>query len=524
LKTPRRSLLKAGLIAVSAPFALALRPLLALQAGKKAAAKPVSSQIPFLSAPFGGVTPSVLDPNALVPPATLYHVKRVQDLIENEEMLKGLKKLLYQHIQETIKAALQEDPPYNPYLYEMLFSDVAKLLDRCLSYRRECADLEALAVRRALEFDLFEDLHKKQLQLQTLLASTKALEKESEAFAAASNDFAPQAPEKGFRTLYGRSVDALSEQRTVEMQKGDISKAVLLRSREHQLTLQSRHTTRGHALNYIERRARLIALLVQDIREAYQKARAAKAGLEAQLKITSEPAYPFPALKEDERDVDFLDAFVLWARSVAHNYEIATKDEVQFDLVLPLVHPWTADLLPVGISPTNPKRLVEAEIFNAAMKTDGKLTFSLRNALPTEAQVKNLRVRAVGISIGVSQDYWTNYPIWTSKTWSCVIIPPAQRDPLRQDPTAQLKRDPVIIGRAGIYRGDVVAQLNSGTEVWNVDPRTEDWTVVVNRLMNAPYGNINWVWPRNSDQITDIKLHLRLTGEPARQADRWIPT
>jgi hypothetical protein len=441
---------------------------------------------------------------------------QVVNLIAKKPMLKGFDKLLYEYIREAIQSTSPITPIYNPYLYESLLSDVAKLLDRCLAYRRECADLEAQAVRRALEFELFEDLYPKALDLQNLATSTTALERQRAASDTASSAF----NEAGFKALYKGTAEALTTQETLEGGKRAALEAILKRAKQHQELLEFRHTTPGHALNYTERRDRVIDLLVQDVIEAYQKARGAKLGLEVQLGLKDDSQWPFPVIAGNDSDVFFLDRFVLWARSVAQRYEILVQDEEVFERVIPLVFPWTEDL-----SGSNPKSVITQATFDNAMGGEGRLIVNIKDPLPTDAQVQRLRVRGIGLSIGVQPpDFWTNFSQFTTRSWSAVVLPPAQRDPYQANPSALLARGTAVLGRVGIYRADLAPEMYSGAGVWNVDPRGE-WTIVVDRLMNFPFSSIDatWgTWPRSKALLKDIKLHLRLAGRPSGVPSDWI--
>src|SRR5262245_1912511 len=46
-------------------------------------------------------------------------------------------------------------PRYDGYQVDDLINDVSRLLDRCLVYRREYTELEATAVKAAMDYDLF---------------------------------------------------------------------------------------------------------------------------------------------------------------------------------------------------------------------------------------------------------------------------------------------------------------------------------------------------------------------------------
>jgi hypothetical protein len=55
----------------------------------------------------------------------------------------------------TTRDLWDEVPKYDAYQIETLASSVSALLDRCLTYRRDMYALEELAVRRCLEYALF---------------------------------------------------------------------------------------------------------------------------------------------------------------------------------------------------------------------------------------------------------------------------------------------------------------------------------------------------------------------------------
>ncbi len=449
--------------------------------------------------------------------------QKVVALIQSKPMLRGLDILLYEHIRNAINSVASGLSPYNPFLYEALLTDCARLLDRCFAYRRECCELEAQAVRRALEFDLIGDLYPMQKTLQNTLTDPTALAGQRDACDSAGDVFQNT---DGFKVLYKKTATAIAAQETLESSKRVTLGSILDRAYQHQQTLEARHSTPGHSLNYAERRERMISLIVPDVVEAYLKAKAAKAGFEFQLGVTSDPTAPFPQIANDQTDVLFLDKLALWARSLAQNYELLrSQDEAVFDRVIPLTFPWSMDL-----TAQNPKTILSGGLaaFTLAMQGDGKLTFNLSNALPSATQVDHLRVRAIGLSIGVNTDFWTNYPRFAPRTWCCEVFPPTQRDP--QQPTnagATITRMPVVLGRVGIYRGDVPLDMNSGPGIWNVDPRAGDWTIVVDRLTNHLYSayDATWMgtWPRAKDLITDIKVHLRMVGKPSTNPNDWIP-
>src|SRR5690606_29893554 len=63
-------------------------------------------------------------------------------------------------IEDSLSAALDNPPiplpEYEPLLFEQHLDDVGKLLEQCLSYRREASELEILSVKAAMDYAHFK--------------------------------------------------------------------------------------------------------------------------------------------------------------------------------------------------------------------------------------------------------------------------------------------------------------------------------------------------------------------------------
>jgi hypothetical protein len=453
----------------------------------------------------------------------LYEDLKVQNLIKNRPMLSGwMDKLVYEHVREAVKHINLERPPYNPYLYETLLSDVSKLLDRCLAYRRECYDLEAQGVRRALEYDLFRDMSAQEEALLRLVTSTDAIEAQETAQNRAADEFARVRDlGKGFEALYRGGAIALHLMKENQEERGNVLLNRLTLLRAHQELLEARHTTAGHALNYGERRERIVELLVQDISEAYQKARAASAGLRSQLNLNENRDFPFPTIHSDgekKKDVRFLDDFVLWARDMIRRYELETMKEVQFERIIPLVSPW-------HYGPDRSLR-TPAEFSTAMQTTQGLVAFSLKGVIPPT--LERPRIRGVALSAPyMASDVST---VGTTFAWSAVIFLPDQKDPYgetmpwRKRPKAAppISRSAVVLGRIPVFQGDSPPQFASGDEVWNADPEgsadDDQWIILVDPVVNQS-PQIAQPVVRRYDLLRELKLHIRLVAFPKPRGD-----
>jgi len=462
-------------------------------------------------------------------------------------------KLLYEDIRDAVNSVKDAVPPYNPYLYESLMADVSRLLDRCLAYRRECAALECAAVSRAMDYWLFGQISPNDATLNALLTDTSALvdtQKGQASSAQALNNAADATGLKAFAPSFGGSAAAATDAITVQNNKLSALTARLGILASYENLLQMQHTTPGHALNYAERRARVVNLIKQDVAEAYQKAIAARACMIMQLGLTENQNYAFPIIAGDATDVDFLDRFVMWARDVLRSYEIYCEAEVTFELIVPLFAPYWSDFTngvppnpPDPNHPTDPahdKVLVAASAWSVmtAALGGGQINVSLKPALPAPLIPNgsaippyrpNARLRSIGLSAGVPNGVDPTF------SWSGVIFLPAQPSPydtvqLPNKPKRKLTsrasgpppRPPVILGRIFSYRYDATPAGSSGDEVWNVDPTTNIIQIYIQPM--ALQGGQRPTRTRDADDLKDLKLHLRFVARPSPNMADWTGT
>jgi hypothetical protein len=432
-------------------------------------------------------------------------------------------KLLFEQIRDAISAVKDKNPGYNPYLYESLMADVSRLLDRCLAYRRECAGLESQAVTRALDYDLFGKMSANETKLNALQTSTASLVDTRDgqlSTAAALNGLASDnlksfgAAYQGAAKAAGDAIDNQTARSAALVERLNILS-------DYQANLQIQHTTPGHALNYAERRGRVIELITQDVAEAYQKARAARAGMMKQLDLREDPKYGFPVPAGDDGDVDLLDRLVLWAREMLRVYEVYGEDEIVFDLVVPLATPYFSDFVTLA----NDKSLYDQAQFVTAMKTaaagGGQIQVTLKNALPSvlrpDASGKynpNIRLRGIGLSIGAPST------VDATSSWSAVIFLPPQPSPYDASAGELFPRAPVVLGRLFPYRYDTPTAASAGEEVWNVDPTADDIHIHIAPMALAS-GATKVPTVRNNALIQDLKLHLKIAARPSKKLADW---
>jgi hypothetical protein len=468
-------------------------------------------------------------------PKGLFERATIQRLAQTSPWLSGVLpegKLLFEHIRDAITSVKDQDPPYFPYLYEKLMTDVSRALDRCLAYRRECAGLESQAVSRALEYELFQNTALTDDRLNNLLTDTTALAATKAGQQKTKDNLDGSAdPLKLLEPSFGGSAAAADATIVNQNAKRDVLKSRLQILTDYQTNLQLRHTTPGHALNYAERRDRVVALIKQDIAEAYQKAIAARAGMISQLRLVENPDFAFPVPANDDTDVDLLDRFVMWARDMIRAYELYGEKEVTFDLVVPLVMPYASDF--AGGSPKTSQYYktdqFQSTLTDITSASGGLFHVDLNLSLPVPLRpaagsnyFPNVRLRGIGLSVGVPSNYEP------SASWSAIILLPSQVSPYdtvqlpHAPPPGQhppLSRPPVVLGRVFGYRYDTSPAFSSGDEVWNADPTADVINILIAPM--ALKSDTQPTVPRFAPDLKDLKLHVRLCARPSQLLKDW---
>src|SRR5262245_34370072 len=108
---------------------------------------------------------------------------------EFKELLPRTNGTLDEDINQTVGSLVGKIPPWDPYQVDDILVDVSRLLDRCLAYRREVQDIDVLAIKQVLEFDLFKNQLEtlRALEIEAPLKDQRDAEKEGQE--AAANDF-----------------------------------------------------------------------------------------------------------------------------------------------------------------------------------------------------------------------------------------------------------------------------------------------------------------------------------------------
>lgn len=401
-------------------------------------------------------------------------------------------------------ATVTEDPHggdeyhYYPRLVHQHTASVSLLLDRVLAYRREARDLEILAVKVAMDYQLFdqttrldEDLEIARLGLEV---RKRSLQTQTEASDAFGEGLGLQA---GFKTSHkGRAKEIALELDSIDKQ-AKLIRSRYVAQRNYQAVYRDKHQEPGNAHNYAERASRLTLLFLQDLREAYVKSKAIAVGIETIW------GSKFPVPKPNTNA--FIDDMVDWNRDIVRYLEYLTQDEVQLNLVIPLVQPW----LPGGRS------VLSANEFSKALSATNDtsaITFKFELGREHFSNL-NVRVLAVGLSYGNAIDIVPASGVDRNATRDNYarlrvgVTAPRQKfaDGSEEDSPR------FSLGSVGLFGGTASIDSCSTGLVRYIDP-VGSWEIVIDPL--AVYKDDSKQAPGlgmdKTAPLADIKLHFSL--------------
>ena len=202
---------------------------------------------------------------------------------------------------------------------------------------------------------------------------------------------------------------------------------------------------------------RVLALLLDDIEEAYIKSRCVAVGIKAIYGLDV-PVPPIPPIDPPPPTPTpaYLDSLVLWARKAMREVERLNYDEVDFDFVLSAL----------AGSPVTGDAQYTLEQFTNEMKTvgSGSITLDLSAQF---AAYEYVRTRAVGVSFG-----WLLQPEMPARDYKrlyricCVVTPPNQGN----EWTPSYQRPPVVMGYVDSFYRDRPVTMEAGVAIKNLNP------------------------------------------------------
>ncbi|WP_375160232.1 hypothetical protein [Bradyrhizobium sp. RDT46] len=376
-----------------------------------------------------------------------------------------------------LKPSENKDPNHDPYQVEDNLEESSRLLDNCLAYRKEIYELQALATKTALEYELFA----KQLEAQKTLEMNEGALKQLNA---ARPHYVNAVAATGDPILKGIANAHLATTNSSIEWEATRREAVTTKwtqLQQYQQALSSRHTDPGNALNYVERFNRVLALYKEDVIDAYNLARAAAAGIKI---LTSEANPDVPQLN----DKDYLDRLVIWNRGAVKMYNEFRRDDCQSEITIPLK----------SLSKTN---------YAEHMKEDGpgELIVDLSDYFPPG--MKHLRLKGVGVTFSTSAPETAALRF---QQVAVLVVPPNTRDPFGSAPAENtIPRRPLLL-EAMIGDKTSPVRYSSSVDLNNISPKGE-WRVFVSKKMTV---SDNGERPKRSEtKVANVQLHLLVTSQ-----------
>lgn len=387
---------------------------------------------------------------------------------------------------------------YEPRLFHQLLASVSSLLERVLVFRREARDLEILATKVAMDYQLFDQttLLDEDLDILRLGLAARKLAQETHDNTAKAFGEGDQL-QNGFRSAnLGRVAEIDVELSNLEAQENIIHHRYKLH-RDYQAAYRLKHTELGNAHNYADRCQRLIVLFQQDLREAYLKSKA--------IVIALKTLWGFDLAVPDPESTFFIDELIDWNRDAIRFLEFIDQVNVTYDLTIPFTQPCVPDCNSI-IQPDEFQRLLHSGNVDQPIKFDFRLE-------PKHFSFAKVRLLEVGFAYGNALDLVSSTGMDRNATKDSYAKLRVSLTPPTQEYSGSLflPATTVQLGNVGLFNGGASVDRCSSNAVHYLDP-VGKWSVEVSPL--AVYKDDSSQLVRQgitgSAPISDFKLHLRL--------------
>ncbi|TPK53796.1 MULTISPECIES: hypothetical protein [unclassified Mesorhizobium] len=403
-------------------------------------------------------------------------------------------------------------PPYDPYLVENLINSSVKLLDRCANYRTALYDIEGTACKQALDYQLFNDQLPFLETIELAAYVRDQNEKLHDGNKTASTFFSGETGplNKGFSAVASATADSSKIAFDGEALRQEAVKKKWEKAVAYQKELESRHSAKGHALNFGERFDNIRVLLIQDICMAYDKLRCIEVGAKEIFRSAPVVITALPPPSVD----DYLGKMVYWIRALIDELEKGLAAEFEFVHVVHLRTPRTPHK-------GNAKQRITTSDWNRIMapRGTGLLTFNLADDHPEFPSAFFSHLRLIGIGVAYSKDFIEGGRINYNRL-SAIVFPPTGAE-FFSVPGAP--RAPIILETVSTIDKDFASRTDTPDSIQNIDPRGT-WSILVSpnvgfcdnrpHLIQSETGTL-------TEQVTDIKLVLRLRAIASSAAEQW---
>lgn len=390
-----------------------------------------------------------------------------------------------------LRPVADKDPMFDPYQVEDHLEEITRLLDNCLAYRREIQDLQSLATKSALDYELFT----KQVSSAKQLEIAKGVKDQLEAVRPHYNNAATGFAEAGEKALATASFVGAEKGIIWEEQRARLIQEKWDLVEQYQSALSARHSEKGNSLNYVDRFNRVLDFYKEDIKQAYALARAVVAGIRI---ITTDnlTSVDLKADLPDLSDDNYLDKLVFWCRSLARRMNYFHSHDAQSEITIPLRN--------LSALKTN---------FSDQMKDGGagELIFDLSSYFPPG--MRCLRLKGVALSYGAAN------PAEASLRYMQVaglVVPPSTLDPFGAAPNDKtVPRHPLLV-EAVLGDKMVPPRYVTSPNFNNISPKGQ-WTVLVSKKVTKSDEKDRPA--RTEALIQNINLHLLLASQTTLSND-----
>lgn len=385
---------------------------------------------------------------------------------------------------------------FEPLLVARNNERLADLLEKCMTLRREIQELEILAVKAAVDYDLFlaTSAIDEEAEILRLNNASKAVRVKSESAAASAfGDLSPI--NSGFKTISDGNSQSLSEELTAGTRLAELIKNRWSNVRTYQAAYHSRYNEKGNAHNYAQRAGNLTRILKRELGEAVQRAVALESGLNT---IYGWTPGPLPA----NYDMFSLDDFVLWALAARRELGLRSEGESTFDIVVPLVQPWLQ----------NGAGLIAKDVFDKAIGTPTDqpivLPFDVSKSLFLGQDV---RLRGVGLAFGNKFKQVVASGIDGAETsgrfarLAATLVTPKQVSASG----AESQRPAITLGNVGLHQSGRPDAFSDDVAVENIYP-VGKWEVHIHPWIVWKNGDVNKLSDGvDTNPILDLKVTFR---------------
>jgi hypothetical protein len=226
---------------------------------------------------------------------------------------------LLQQIAEEEKKQLH----HNRRLVEPLLGEISALIDRCIAYRREGADLELQGISAGINEYLSYTLDQGDLLQSTIDPSYAMATTLADKYGQAARQLLAPGDEAARLQLEALGA-ANGEFAKLQAQRVSWQSSRLKQTQDIGRQLIGRYHMPGNAHNFGQRFDRVRRLFESDVTSAYRRAIAAREGLKQIFDFSDDANFP------DPKDPEMLDNFIQWTRNAMRAVALIGETEIEF--------------------------------------------------------------------------------------------------------------------------------------------------------------------------------------------------